>query len=145
MIKYLAVFERVVVVVLTVMMALVLLLATVELGYIIIRDMATPPLILLDVKQILDIFGLFLLVLIGIELLETMRIYIVESVIRVQVVFLVALIAIARKVIILDIKVVPSLTLVGIAAIIVTLSAGFYIIKKAQLIPRVKKTPEEGV
>ncbi len=47
-----------------------------------------------------EIFGFFMLILIGIELLETIRAYLVENVVHVEVVIEVALIAIARKVII---------------------------------------------
>ena len=41
------------------------------------------------------------------------------------------MIAIARKVIILDVKELPSATLLGIAAIIITLSGGYYLFKHA--------------
>jgi len=44
------------------MMALVLLLSTVELGWIIVKDIISPPIFLLDINELLEIFGLFLLV-----------------------------------------------------------------------------------
>ena len=127
--KYLRNFEKLITVSLIIMMAVVILLATIELGWIIINDIITPPVLLLDINEMLDIFGLFLLVLIGIELLETIKAYLSERVIRVEVVIIVALIAIARKVIILDVKELSSLTLIGIAAIILALSAGYYLLK----------------
>jgi len=127
--KYLRNFEKFITVSLIIMMAVVILLATIELGWIIINDIITPPVLLLDINEMLDIFGLFLLVLIGIELLETIKAYLSERVIRVEVVIIVALIAIARKVIILDVKELSSLTLIGIAAIILALSAGYYLLK----------------
>jgi len=49
------------------------------------------------------------------------------------VVLLVAIIAIARKVIILDVKALPSMTLVGIGVIVISLSIGYYLVKKSQL------------
>jgi len=79
---------------------------------------------------LLDIFGLFLLVLLGIELISTLRTYLTENEVHVEVVFVVALIAIARKVIILDVKELSSLTLIGIASIIIALSLGYFFIKK---------------
>ncbi len=129
----LAKFQNAVLLVLTWLMALVVLLATVELLYIIAREIATPPLVFLEIDQLLNIFGHFLLVLIGIELLETFKIYIEENVINVQVVLLVAIIAIARKVIILDVKILPSMTLIGIGVIVISLSIGYYLVKKSQL------------
>jgi uncharacterized membrane protein (DUF373 family) len=131
MFDYLKKFEKALVYALMVMMALVLLLATVELGWIIAKDVFTPPVFLLETEELLDIFGLFMLVIIGIELLETiMKTYLMENVNHVEVVFLVAMIAIGRKVIILDIKDVSGITLVGIGAIVITLSVGYYLIKK---------------
>ncbi|MGB3943856.1 MAG: phosphate-starvation-inducible PsiE family protein [Methanothrix sp.] len=132
MMERLARFQNVVLLVLTWLMALVVLLATAELFYIIAREVATPPLLFLEIDQLLNIFGHFLLVLIGIELLETFKIYIEENVINVQVVLLVAIIAVARKVIILDVKALPSMTLIGIAAIVISLSVGYYLVKKSQ-------------
>lgn len=122
--------ERTLLVVLTVMMALVLVLATLELGYVLIIDILRPPLFILEIDELLEIFGLFLLVLIGIELLDTMKAYMVEKVVHVEIVFAVALIAVARKVIVLDLAKYPSLTLMAIGVIIIALSVGYYLIKR---------------
>ena len=119
-------FEKVITTVLVVLMALVVLLATVELGWVIVKDIITPPVLLLEIDELLDIFGLFLLVLIGVELLGTITAYIKDGVAHVEVVLTVAMIAIARKVIILDVKDLPSATLAGIAAIILALAAARY-------------------
>jgi len=123
-------FEKGVTVTLVVLMALVVLLATVELGWIIIKDIITPPAFLLEIDELLDIFGLFLLVLIGVELLETIKAYVKENIVHVDVVLTVAMIAIARKVIILDVKELPAMTLLGIAAIILALAAAGYTFKR---------------
>ena len=130
MMKYPEKVERVVVVTLLVMMALVVCLSTVELGWFIIKDVITPPIFLLEIDELLDIFGMFLLVLIGVELLETVKMYLTQKTVHVEVVFMVAMIAIARKVIILDINELPSLTLIGIGAIIVSLSVGYYLLTR---------------
>ena len=102
--RYLKWFERMVVLALVAMMAVIILLSTVELGWIIIQDIITPPYVLPGITELLDVFGFFLLILIGIELLETIRAYLVEHIIHVEIVLEVALIAVARKVIILDVK-----------------------------------------
>ena len=133
--------KRLLVIFITLMMGLVLLLAVVDLGFILVKDILTPPILILQVSELLEIFGLFLLVLIGIELFETMEIYIKENVVHVEVVFTVALIAIARKVIILDLKKVGSSTLLGIGAIILALSLGYYLI--FQTLPAKKKVDEK--
>lgn len=126
--KYLEKVERVIVFSLLIMMVLVVFLSTVDLGWIIIKDIITPPVFLLDINELLDVFGMFLLVLIGIELLETVKMYLTQKTVHVEVVFMVAMIAIARKVIILDVKELSGLTLLGIGAIIIALSAGYYLL-----------------
>ncbi|MCK9418914.1 MAG: phosphate-starvation-inducible PsiE family protein [Nitrospirae bacterium] len=130
--KYLEKVERVIVLLLLIMMVLVVFLSTVDLGWIIIKDIITPPVFLLDINELLDVFGMFLLVLIGVELLETVKMYFTQKTVHVEVVFMVAMIAIARKVIILDIKEVSSLTLIGIGVIIIALSAGYYLLTRTQ-------------
>jgi uncharacterized membrane protein (DUF373 family) len=130
--SYLDTFQKIIIAVLTALMGLVVLLGTLEIIYIIALDILSPPFILLDVNELLSIFGYFLLILIGIELLETFRIYLREHAINVQVVFLVAMIAIARKVIILEVDEISSLTLIGIGFIIIALASGYYLVKKSQ-------------
>ncbi len=124
-------FQKIIILVLVVLMAVVLLLSTIELAWVIIKDIITPPIILLEIDELLEIFGLFMLVLIGIELLDTIaKTYMNESADHAQIVMAVAIIAIARKVIILDVKDLSGFALVGIAAIILALSIGYYLIKK---------------
>jgi len=113
-------------------MGLVVILATLELIYMIVMDIFSPPLMLLEIDELLDIFGYFLLILIGVELLETLRIYLKEHALNVQVVLLVAMIAIARKVITLDSGKIEGLTLIGIGFIILSLAAGYYLVKRSQ-------------
>ena len=125
-------FKRFLVIIITFMMGVVLLLATIDLGYTLYVDIVDkPPYFLLNIAEMLELFGIFLLVLIGIELFETMEIYIKENVVHIEVVLTVALIALARKVIILDVKTLSSTTILGIAALILALSIGYYLIRKA--------------
>ena len=130
MLEFLKKFEHVVVTSLISMMILVVFLATIELGWIIIKDIITPPIILLEIGELLEIFGFFLLVLIGVELLETIKAYLLEKVVHVEIVLEVALIAIARKVIILDLEKYDSLTVLGIAGLILAVAAAFFAVKR---------------
>jgi uncharacterized membrane protein (DUF373 family) len=131
MLEFLKKFERMIITTLMVMMVVTISLATIELGWLIIKDIITPPIILLEINELLDIFGLFLLVLLGIELISTLKTYLIANVVHVEVVFAVALIAIGRKVIILDVKELSSLSLIGIASIIISLSVGYFLVKRA--------------
>jgi uncharacterized membrane protein (DUF373 family) len=125
-------YKQVMVSILMFMMGIILILTVVDLGWTIYRDIFSPPLLLMNVDELLDIFGLFLLVIIGLELMDSMTsIYIHQNGQQYKVVLLVALIAIARKVIILDIKNIDVFAMIGIAAIILALTTGYFLIKKS--------------
>ncbi len=130
--KLLKKFERIIILSLLTMMSIVVLLGTLELAVILVEQMLkSPRIILLDINEMLTIFGFFLMILIGLELMETMKVYLVEETVHVEIIFLVAIIAITRKVIILDVNALTPLTSVGVAAIILSLSIGYYVLKKA--------------
>jgi len=118
--------QKLVVVALAAMLTVVVLLSTLHLGVLIATEIWQRPRFLIRVQGLLEIFGYFLLVLIGVELLETLKAYLRKDVIHVRVVLEVALIAMARKVIIEEPNAVPSLTLIGIAALILALGIAFY-------------------
>lgn len=127
MLEHLKSFERFVVAALILMMAAVVLLAVGELAWILVLDVISPPVLILEVDELLELFGLFLLVLIGIELLETIKHYYTEGKIRLTVIFTVALIALSRKIIIFEPEKYDPMTLVGIGTIILALVAGFWV------------------
>lgn len=129
MIDYLRKFEKIIIISLTVMLAVVLSLYTIDLGLLVLKAILSPPIFLLDTNELLDIFGFFMLVLIGVELLESVKTYLSKNVVPVEVVFSVALIAVARKIIILDVKELSSFTLLGLASMVVALSVGYYLLK----------------
>jgi uncharacterized membrane protein (DUF373 family) len=116
------------------MMTLVVFASTVRLGWWLVVQLIEPPFLMYSVDKLFVIFGFFLMILIGIELLESLKAYISEDKIHVEVIFTIALIAVARKVITLDITKLPELILLGIGAIIVALSVGYLLIKKAHRI-----------
>ena len=124
--------QKLIVLVLAVLLFIVVALSTAHLGYLIAEEIWKPPRYLIPVQGLLDIFGYFLLVLIGVELLETLKAYIKKDVVHVRVVLEVALIAMARKVIVEEPNNVPSLTLFGIAALILALGIAFYFERQAQ-------------
>ncbi len=76
------------------------------------------------------IFGGFMLVLIGIELLQTMKIYLKENVVHAEVVILVAIIGLSRHIIDLKLEREP-LYFVGLGILVFGLSGSYYLIKKS--------------
>jgi uncharacterized membrane protein (DUF373 family) len=69
-------------------------------GVLIAEEVWTQPRFLIRVQGLLEVFGYFMLVLIAVELLETLKAYLKKDVMHVRVVLEVALIAMVRKVII---------------------------------------------
>jgi uncharacterized membrane protein (DUF373 family) len=127
MVKLLEKFEHYILDALIIMLAVVILISTIELGWIIIKDLIRPPKYFLEIADLKEIFGFFLMVLIGIELLETMRAYVLERIIHVEIILEVALIAIARKIIILDFEKYDGLTIIGIALLLAATGGAFLV------------------
>ncbi len=133
MADYIKKFERLVTSVLMILMVLVVLLAVADLAWFLIKGAMTPPMLLLDPEELLEIFSVFLLVLIGIELVETLKAYMQNNEIRAEAVILVGIIALARKIITLDLKEVSGESMLGIAAIIIALAVAYFVIRKTHL------------
>jgi uncharacterized membrane protein (DUF373 family) len=127
------IIQRGIIYTLIVMMSAVLILATIELGYYLIKNVVSSRHLLMDLDQLMDLFGVFMLVLIGIELLDTIKVYLKENIVHVEVIVLVAIIAVARKVVVLKIEEIEGLTIMGIGVIIVALAVAYYFIKRAGL------------
>ena len=111
-------------------MIIAVLVTTAELGYVIIVEILKPPVFLLGINNITEIFGFFFMVLIGLELLETIKAYLEDNKLHVEIVFLVAMIAVARKIIIIDYSKATPEMLFAISSVIISLSIGYYFMKK---------------
>jgi uncharacterized membrane protein (DUF373 family) len=124
-------FQNAILAILAWIMTLVTLLVTLDLIYTLAKYLLLPP-INLQINELLSFFGSILLVLIGVELLETFKNFKQDKTFNVLIALLVALIAISRKVIVMEIEGDPSeAELVGISALIVALSLGYYLVNKS--------------
>ena len=123
-------FERAIAWVLAILLLAVTSLATVDLTVTLIKNILYEmPYFLVGVDELLDLFGLFLLILLGLELLETVKAYLQDDVIHVEVAdLIVAIIALARKVIILEFKDPTPSVLLGLAALVIALAAAYRLI-----------------
>jgi uncharacterized membrane protein (DUF373 family) len=121
-------YESFILSVLAVMMAAVVILATVDLGWMLLTYVMSPPLGLVEIGQLLEIFGMFMLVLIGIELFETVGMYQKDRVSRVEIAIIVALLAVARKVIILDYKSLTSFSLLDVGVAVLAFAVAYYLL-----------------
>lgn len=124
--------QRLIVSALMIVLALVVVLSTAHLAVLIAEEIWKPPRFLIAVPDLLEIFGYFLLVVIGVELLDTLKGYISKNVMHARVVLEVGLIAVARKVITMEPSAMSPLTMFGIAALILALGLAFYLESKAR-------------
>ena len=119
-------FERSIVLVLMGLLVVIITLSTVDLILLIVRDVGTKKALLLNLDEMLELFGFFLMVLVGMELLASLKSYLFEPVIHVEVVLEVALVALAQKIIILDSSRAGGPTMFGLAALILALGAALW-------------------
>jgi len=142
--KVLKIFEKVIVLTLLGLMMLAVLVSTVELAVILYQELMKPPMLLLHIKEMLEVFGFFLMVLIGLELLETIKAYLEEDRVHAEVVFLVALVAVSRKVIIMDYEELPAEMLYGMSGMIVALGIGYFLVRRALCVYRGNIKPPDN-
>jgi uncharacterized membrane protein (DUF373 family) len=124
--RVVSLFESLIVGALMIMIAVVIFLSTIELGWTIMKDVSSPHFELPQIDQLLDIFGLFLIVLIGVELLASMKAYSLHRNFYVEVVLEVALISVARRVIIFEIKETSDRTLIALSVLLLALAGAYY-------------------
>lgn len=122
-------FEKVTVVALLGLMMLAVAVSTVELAIILFQELMKPPMFFLNIEEMIEVFSFFLMVLIGLELVESVKAYLEHQRVTAQVVILVALVAVARKIIILDYAEMSSGKLLGISAIVLSLGGGYYLLR----------------
>ncbi|MBD2040707.1 phosphate-starvation-inducible PsiE family protein [Microcoleus sp. FACHB-672] len=80
-------------------------------------------------KDLFKVFGLFLNVLIALEILENITAYLKKHVIQVELVIVTSIIAVARKIIILDLEKIEGIQIIGLAVAIFCLSISYWIVR----------------
>jgi uncharacterized membrane protein (DUF373 family) len=128
-------FEKLIYAALMAMLIVVLLASLLDLVWLLFQSLILVSPALLESRELMAVLGAFLLVLIGVELLDTIKAYFKENTIHVEIVVLLAVIAVARKVILLDPTGMNSfefgVEMIGIGVLVVGLGAGYFLIKKA--------------
>jgi uncharacterized membrane protein (DUF373 family) len=121
---------RIVVKLLAILMVLVIIWGIGDVVYVLYQRLNAPPFLLLDINDIFETFGAFMAVLIAIEIFINIRLYLGSNVLSVQLVIATALMAIARKVIVLDFDDVTPDYILGIAAVVLALGITYWLLAK---------------
>jgi uncharacterized membrane protein (DUF373 family) len=70
------------------------------------------------------------MVLIGLELMTSIQMYLHDHTIHAEMMFLIALTAVTRRIVIFDALKADPLAVFGIGFLVIALSAGYYLLKK---------------
>jgi uncharacterized membrane protein (DUF373 family) len=108
------------------------LLSTASLGWSLVQTILAPPFLLLAPETLFHSFSLFLISLIGLELIKLLKAHLAHGGFDIQVVIEVAIIALCNKVVTLDVKGLPAEALLGLAALLLALSAVYFVFIKKQ-------------
>ena len=121
---------RIAVKVLAILMVLVIFWSVIDVIYVIYEKLSAPPFFLLTIEDILVVFGAILAVLIGVEIFINIRLYLGSHIIPVQLVLGTALMAIARKIIVLDLGQVSAEQILGIGFVTLALGVSYWLVAK---------------
>ncbi len=116
--------------VLSILMVLVILWGIVDVIWVLYQRLMAPPFLLLNISDIFAIFGAFLVVLIAIEIFVNISLYLRDDVIHVKLVVATALMAIARKVIVLDYNTIEPTYIYATAATVLALGITYWLVSK---------------
>ena len=123
-------FESLVSKALSVAMVMVIIVVIIDLCAYLLDVLFNPDPDVFLGTTLLNIFGLFLSVLIALEILENITAYLRKHVVQVELVIVTSLTAVARKIIILDLSKVTGVSLIGLAIAILSLSLSYFIVKR---------------
>jgi uncharacterized membrane protein (DUF373 family) len=124
--------ERIILWLLIILLMLSVLLGTIELGRVVIDEIILPPFLLISTDVLFHSFGLLLIVLIGLELVRLLKLHLSNERHKHEIVIEVAIIAMCNKVVTLDLKTTPPNIILGLAAVLVALALGYFVLSKAR-------------
>ena len=122
-------FEGIVSKVLSLAMVIVVVVIIIDLIIVLVRSLLTTTPYGFLGSTLTEIFGLFLSVLIALEILENITAYIKKHVVQVELVIATALTAVGRKLIILDLEKISGVSLIGLAIAIFSLAISYWIVR----------------
>ncbi len=121
--------ENIVAKVLSLALLVTILIALIDLIFFLYQDVLSQEPIGFFNKTLIEIFGLFLNILIALELLENITGYLKKHVVQLELVLVTALIAAARKIIIFDLDKKSSDDLMAMGIATLCLSVGYVLVR----------------
>lgn len=124
-------------------MILVIIFGVIDVAWTIYQRLNSEPRFILTMGNILMTFGAFMVVLISIEISQNIILYLRDDVIHVKIVIATALMAIARKVIILDYDELDPLYIFATGIVLLATGITYYFIHKLPEKTQVEPTDHE--
>ncbi len=118
---------------LAVLMTGVIVFGVADVVYVLYQRLMAEPRGLLQISDILATFGAFMAVLIAIEIFVNIISYLREDVIHVRIVLATAMMAIARKVIILDYNTTSPQYIYATAAVVAAMALAYWLVVRERL------------
>ena len=116
--------------ILAILMVVVIFWGVADVMYVMYKQLIEPPFLLLNISDIFKTFAAFLAVLIAIEIFQNIVLYLRTDVIPLKLVIATALMAIARKVIIIDFDEVASMYIFATGVVVLALGITYYLLGK---------------
>jgi len=123
---------KVAVKILAILMVIVIFWGVADVIYVLYHNLIDEPYMLLNISDIFKTFAAFLAVLIAIEIYQNIVLYLRTDVLPIKLVIATALMAIARKVIIIDFKDLSPDYIFATAAVVLSLGITYYLIAKKE-------------
>ncbi len=114
--------------ILAILMVFVIIMGVIDVGWTLYQKLMSPPIFILTISDMLATFAAFIAVLIAIEIFINIIVYLQDDVMHVKIVMATALMAISRKVIILDLETTEPAYLWGIASVVLAVSIGYWLV-----------------
>ncbi|UTW47943.1 phosphate-starvation-inducible PsiE family protein [Bacterioplanoides sp. SCSIO 12839] len=130
LIRFLHQIIRLAIKTLAILMVLIIIWGVADVVFVVYQRLVEPPFLLLSVNDIFQVFAAFMVVLIAVEIFINIRLYLGTNVLPIQLVIATALMAIARKVIILDFDTITPNYIMGIAAVVLALGVSYWLVSK---------------
>lgn len=115
---------------LAVLMVLVIYWGVADVILVLYERLSAPPFMLLGLADIFKVFAAFLVVLIAVEIYQNIVLYLRTDVIPIKLVVATALMAISRKVIIIDFKELTPMYMFATASVVLSLGITYYLLGK---------------
>lgn len=114
--------------VMAILMTLLIVWGVFDVIYVMYQKLMSPPYLLLAINDILAIFSAFLAVLIAIEIFINIVMYLRDDAIHVNLVIATALMAIARKVIVMDFSTIAPAYVWSTAGLVLALGITYWLL-----------------